>query len=202
MKRLVLVVMAIALVSGAAFGVDLSAGPKAGANFGWGGGGDYNDAADDADGKGVGVGLAGGAFLNVGISEQFSVQPEVLFFQWKSKTKGSSDDAISTANSVTIPVLAKGSFAMGPGSLFVVGGPAVAILIGDIKTEMGDTDVDTEPDNTALFAAAVGLGYEAPVGPGSLSAELRYSRTFGEYIDDYEAVFNAASVLVGYGFAF
>ncbi|MFP4432589.1 MAG: outer membrane beta-barrel protein [Spirochaetaceae bacterium] len=204
MKRALLAVLVLAVASGAAFGLDVafSAGPKAGANFGWGGGSDYNDRADAQDGKGVGVGFAAGGFLNVAFSEQFSVQPEVLFFQWKAKTKADPDDSVSTSNSVTIPVLAKGSFAMGPGSLFILGGPAATILIGDITSEAGDTETETEPDNTALFAAAVGVGYEAPVGPGSLSAELRYSRTFGEFIDDYEAVFNAASLLVGYGFAF
>lgn len=204
MKRVVLVLLVLAVASGAAFGLDvaLSAGPKAGANFGWGGGSDYNDAADAVDGKGVAVGLAAGGFLNVAFSEQFSVQPEVLFFQWKDKIKGSTDDSVSTYNSVTIPLLAKGTFAMGPGSLFVLGGPAVAILIGDVTTETGDNETDFEPDNSVLFAAAVGVGYEAPVGPGSLSAELRYSRTLTKAFDDYEGYNNAASVLVGYGFAF
>jgi hypothetical protein len=204
MKKLVLILLVLAVASGAAFGLDVafSAGPKAGANFGWGGGSDFNDSADALDGKGVAVGFAAGGFLNVAFSEQFSVQPEVLFFQWKAKIKGDPDDTIYTANSVTIPVLAKGSFAMGPGSLFILGGPAVTILIGDITTETGDTETETEPDNSTLFAAAVGVGYEAPMGPGNLSAELRYSRNFGEFVDDTEIFFNAASVLIGYGFAF
>ena len=203
MKRMVMLALALLIVSGVAFAqVQFSAGPKAGVDLGIWGGDDFNDDADDADGKGVGIGLAAGGFLEVAISEQFAVQPEVLFLQWKGKIKGDPDDVVTTANTVTIPVLAKGTFPVGPGGLFVLGGPAVALVVGDLTTDDGNSETDTEPDNSVLFGASLGAGYEQVVGPGTLSAELRFNRIFNQVIDDLDYYPQGISILLGYGFDF
>lgn len=202
MKKTLFVFMALVLVSAVTFGqsVSFSAGAKGGIDLGSWGGEDYNDLADLADGKGVALGFALGGFVEVAFSEQFSVQPEVLFFQWRSKIKADPDDIIFKANSVTIPVLAKGTFPVGGGDVFLVGGPAVALVLGDVLTEIGDTEIEEAPDNAAVFGLSVGAGYEQAVGPGTISAELRYNRILTETFDGDDIYPQGVSVLIGYGF--
>jgi hypothetical protein len=214
MKRVGLIALVLLLAAAlpiAAQDVTLAAGPKAGLNFGWASGDDRSDSLDSVDGSNrVGVGLAIGGFLEVGILDQFAVQPELLFFQEKSKAsyEAGPDDVTTTdtANTLQLPILAKGLFPVGDGTLYGVLGPTLSFVLGDVTSKVevdGDEDeVDTEPDNSALFGFALGLGYEQMVGPGMLSGELRYSREFTAYFDDNDSFSNTISILVGYGFAF
>jgi hypothetical protein len=212
MKRTLLVGFMMVAVLGMAFSQDvvLSAGPKAGLNLGWITGSDWDDILDSMDlDNGLAVGVAVGGFVEIAFGTQFSLQPEILFFQQKGRATGEAggeDVTVTfTANTLQIPVLLKGSFAVGQGTLFVVGGPTANFVMGDVKAEIevgsSTTDEDAEPDNEFLFGAALGGGYEwSGIGPGTLSAELRYSRIFSQYEDDADVYNNVVSLLVGYGF--
>ena len=213
MKRVGLIVLVLLLTATlplAAQDVTLTAGPKAGLNLGWASGDDWQDFLDSVDGSnGVGLGIAIGGFLEIGILDQFAVQPELLFFQEKSRASyemGNDDvTATSTANTLQFPILAKGMFPVGTGTLYGVLGPTLSFVLGDVTSKVevdGDEDeVDTEPDNSALIGVALGVGYQQMVGPGMLTAELRYSREFTPYADDTDTFANTISTLVGYGFA-
>lgn len=206
MKRAL--ILAIVLLIGAAFTVsaqDISvqAGGKAGLNFGWFTGGDW-----DPDDNGIGIGLTLGGFLELGFSEQFAAQPEILIFSQKGKAKGElgTEDytSVTRINTIQIPLLAKALFPSDEGTLYGILGPSVFLAVGDVKTTAeidGDKDSGTDtPDNRLLFGLAVGGGYEYPIDPGVLIGELRYTRILSRFENDSDVFGNSLSLLVGYGF--
>jgi hypothetical protein len=208
-------IVAIVLLVGAALSVpaqdiSLQAGGKAGLNFGWFSGDDWSDGLDALDGSnGVGIGLTLGGFVELGFSEQFAAQPEILFFSQKGKAKYedpvSGDDAttVTRISTIQIPLLAKALFPLDEGTLYGVLGPSIFLAVGDVKTTVeidGDKDSGTgTPDNRLLFGLALGAGYEYPVDPGVLIGELRYTRVLSRFENDYDAFGNSLSLLVGYG---
>lgn len=205
MKRALIV--AIVLLVGAALSapaqdISLQAGGKAGLNFGWFSGDDW-----DPDDNGIGVGLTLGGFVELGFSEQFAAQPEILFFSQKGKEKGEigNEDltSVTRINTIQIPLLAKALFPLEEGTLYGVLGPSIFLAVGDVKTTVeidGDKDSGTgTPDNRLLFGFALGAGYEYPIDPGVLIGELRYTRVLSRFENNYDAFGNSLSLLVGYG---
>lgn len=216
MKRAIAIVVVLAFVFVlplAAQDVALAAGPKAGLNIGFVTGSDWDDQLDiwGADNAAAGA-FAGGGFLEIGIAEQFGVQPELLFFQEKSRAEweigGEDATTTGTTNTFQIPILAKGMFSAGPGAFFGVAGPTLSFVLGDVESETevdGDEQsTDADPDNSALFGIAVGAGYELPAGPGFVTAEARYTRNLNSAFEDEleEAYSNTVSTLLGYGVGF
>ncbi len=212
MKRaliLAIVLLVSAVLSVQAQDISVQAGGKAGLNFGWFSGDDWSDGLDALDGNnGVGVGLTLGGFLELGFSEQFAAQPEILFFTQKGKAKyegADGDDATSVTriNSIQIPLLAKALFPIDEGTLYGILGPSVFLAVGDAKTTVnvdGDKDSFTDaPDNRLLFGLALGAGYEYPVDPGVLIGELRYTRVLSRFENNSDVFGNSLSLLVGYG---
>jgi hypothetical protein len=205
MKRTL--ILAIVLLLGAALTVpaqDISvqAGGKAGLNFGWFSGDDW-----DPDDNGIGVGLTLGGFLELGFSEQFAAQPEILFFTQKGKAKGEilNEDVTSVTriNTIQVPLLAKALFPIDEGTLYGILGPSIFLAVGDVKTTVevdGDKDSGTDaPDNRLLFGLALGAGYEYPIDPGVLIGELRYTRILSRFENNFDVFGNSLSLLVGYG---
>ncbi|NBB91141.1 MAG: outer membrane beta-barrel protein [Spirochaetes bacterium] len=213
MKRTL--ILAIVLLLGAALTVpaqDISvqAGGKAGLNFGWFSGDDWSDLIDaqkDAS-NGVGVGFTLGGFIELGFSERFAAQPEILFFSQKGKLRyedENGDDAtlVNRINTIQIPLLAKALFPIDEGTLYGILGPSIFLAVGDVKATVdvdGDKNSSTDaPDNRLLFGLALGAGYEYPVDPGVLIGELRYTRVLSRYENNADVFGNSLSLLVGYG---
>lgn len=205
MKRASICVMVL-MVAGAlsvyAQDVSIQAGGKAGLNFGWFSGDDW-----DPDDNGVGLGLTLGGFVEIGLSEQFAAQPEILFFTQKGKQKGEilNEDytAVTRINTIQVPLLAKALFPVDDGTLYGVLGPSIFLAVGDVKTTVevdGDKDSSTDaPDNRLLFGLALGAGYEYPIDPGVLIGELRYTRVLSRFENNFDVFGNSLSLLVGYG---
>jgi len=200
-------IVAIVLLVGAALSVpaqdiSLQAGGKAGLNFGWFSGDDW-----DPDDNGIGVGLTLGGFVELGFSEQFAAQPEILFFTQKGKAKGEigNDDftSVTRINTIQLPLLAKALFPIDEGTLYGILGPSIFLAVGDVKTTFevdGDKDSGTDaPDNRLLFGLALGAGYEYPIDPGVLIGELRYTRVLSRFENNFDVFGNSLSLLVGYG---
>jgi outer membrane protein with beta-barrel domain len=100
------------------------------------------------------AGLAVGGFVDIGITNRFSIQPEVLYSQRGGKGRiteeGETFDATLTLDYVEIPILAKFNFAAtGRVRPFVFTGPVPAFNTrAKVKGEavVEGTDVDVEED--------------------------------------------------------
>ena len=207
MKRaftVAIVLMVAGALSVYAQDVSVQAGGKGGLNLGWFSGDDW-----DPDDNSIGLGLTLGGFVELGFSEQFAAQPEILFFTQKGKAKfedplsGDDATAVTRINTIQIPLLAKALFPVDEGTLYGVLGPSIFLAVGDVKTTVeidGDKDSSTNaPDNRLLFGLALGAGYEHPIDPGVLIGELRYTRVLSRFENNADVFGNSVSLLVGYG---
>lgn len=218
------VIAAVAVVT--LFGVphrahaqSLRLGPKAALNLAWFGGSDWKDAIDAADNtpgvsasNDVNVGFMGGGFLEIGFSPTFAVQIELLIgtisggFTVEDDFSSDTLEVSQRATVLTLPLLLKPKFAVGDsGSLYGLIGPEPGFILGDLKakaklTGFGTDTADVSPDNSFVFAATLGAGYEHRFDAGALNAEIRYNRTFTSIFDDDNTRTNSINFFVGYGF--
>ena len=219
MKRAVLAMVVLTVLLSfphLAAGADLSVGAKLGINLAWTTGDDWEDAIETVDGgNSPAIGFVGGGILEIALAEQLALQPELLFFQQKSKFVWDFGDeeaeTVSTTNTFQVPLLIKGTIPAGKGRLYGVAGPALSLVLGDVesKTEIdGDEETqDLEAGNSLWLSLAVGVGYEHPVGPGYIVGDIRYTRqlTSAEVEDGFggeleESYSNAVSYVVGFKF--
>ncbi len=189
--------------------VSLRAGGRTGLNFGWFSGDDWENSIDSRDGdNGIALGTTLGLFLEFGISDRFAVQPELLVgnlrgrYSYEEDISGDDRSVLINLRVLEIPVLAKGRLPVGPGSIYGVAGPDLMFVLGDVDfetlTDNTRTIVYEGPDNRVLFGFAIGAGYERPVGPGTLSGEIRYTRVLSGFEDNFDAFPNAIGVTVGF----
>lgn len=140
-------------------------GPKAGVNFS----GVNGDDVDNVDSR---TGLNIGAAVSFGISELFSVQPEVTY-SMRGFTDGEFDIKLDY---VDIPVMADFTIAEG---LSLQGGPIFGINITATQ-EVDGNESDLDDISTLNIAAAIGAQYELPIG---LFFNIRYDMGFNDIID-------------------
>ncbi|QNH62767.1 porin family protein [Hymenobacter sediminicola] len=124
-------------------------------------------AGEDSDGAALKVGPLAGVALNLGITDMFSVQPEVLY-----SVKGAQDEDDSSfkqnLNYIDIPVLLK----VNADGLFFEVGPQLGIL-ASAKAKFDSEEVDIKDAvNTVDFGYVAGLGYELDNG---FNLGLRYN---------------------------
>ncbi|MPS72024.1 MAG: PorT family protein [Chryseobacterium sp.] len=138
------------------------------------------DGYDDAKSK---VGFAGGAFVNIPVSEQFSIQPEVMYSQMGSKVTnkysttflGNTYEARSTAklnlDYITVPIMFQ--FRATP-AFYIEAGPEFGFLTSAKAKDINTTYVNGSPDDSSTntsedlkdyysgfnMGAALGLGYD------------------------------------------
>ncbi len=78
-----------------------------------------------------------------------------------------------------LPVLMRGSFTLGPGSVSVGLGPFYGLVVGGVRIQ--DTYAVTSTSaqipltfaQASMFGLSGGVGYQFPLGPGTMSVELR-----------------------------
>ncbi|MCL2294601.1 MAG: PorT family protein [Spirochaetes bacterium] len=223
MKKILVIMMCLLLPTGV-FAMDIRVGGAIGLSHSWPGGSDWSNIKKEQDlSSKLGLGFEIGAFVNIPINEHFSIQPElnILFLRMKHDTMFAEDDPflgwlnieLEETIKVTIfeiPVLAKVNLAAGPGSFSVFAGPALQIILGDVEFEQkasysflgirfSDTfSIKSSPDSRVLFAGIFGAGYAMPMGPGNLSFDLRYRRTFTDMFDNFNLKINNISIRAGY----
>ncbi|MFP2995697.1 porin family protein [Spongiivirga sp. MCCC 1A20706] len=182
MKKQVLILVMFLL----AFGIKaqdkkFDFGIKAGVNFADIQGADQYDAQ---------AGLLIGVTAELGISDKFSVQPELLYSEQGGKV---GDEVDLQLNYIAVPVLAKYYVAKG---FAVEIGPQVSFLVKD-EFEFGDgTTMDPVAENMDV-SAALGFGYKTNSG---IFTQVRYVAgltTIDENPDVKNAVFQLS---VGYQF--
>ncbi len=218
------IILIVMLCSGQIFAADLTLGVFGGINMGWGSGNDYDDMIDALEygfGKASSearMGFSLGLFLDIPISETFSIQPELQYTVAKVGynftdlndlvLEDLEVEATETYNTLLVPILAKYKILAGKGKINIFGGPMIVLLLGDVKYKeeydyYGDTDSFTdefEPDKSLGLGFSVGIGYEVPMGNGKLVTDLRFSKTLTEFYDNYESGLNTFGFNIGYGF--
>ncbi len=180
-KVLVLFVLAVFLcVSFPLAALEISVGGKAGiAHSGYMGSDHRADNESSGYRNALFIRAIVGAFATFGLSEGLQIQPELLIVGSGGKANDEADpDNFFWAEGfsyLSLPVLVKGVFSLINGDLFVFGGPAAQLLLGD-GSEAGSTAAGTYSVELASFnlAAMAGAGYNLAFLGGELSVELRY----------------------------
>ena len=150
MKKLILSLAIVALAV-TTTNAQVTFGVKAGLNLATWTGSDASST--NFPGKAMKAGLNVGGVVNIPVSSNFSVQPEVVYSMEGMKLTGGSYDL----SYINIPVLAKYNFSKG---FFAATGPQIGFLTSaKAKPTSGpSTDIKSLLQSTD-FAWAVGLGY-------------------------------------------
>ena len=135
-------------------------GIKAGANF-------SKYSGKDAKFEGVSpqfkVGFAGGALVNIGLNEMFSVQPEVLYSMEGTQYKESGEKLIFKNDYINVPVLLQYNHESG---FYAETGPQIGFL-ASAKISDGDNSMDIKESFKKInFSWGLGAGYKLTNGVG------------------------------------
>ena len=173
MKKIIIAIAVIAFST---------AGAQAQTSFGLKGGMTVSTFGSTVDYPGVTVsskiGYYAGAFADIGVSENFAIQPELLYALLGAKTKVVTPAGVMNDQQdlgyLLIPVLAKYK----SNGFFVVAGPQVGILLSaknsakqSFKKDIKNTD----------FAGVIGVGYTTM---GGFGFDTRYQLGFGGTIKE------------------
>jgi hypothetical protein len=207
-KTIALLTLAVGFTSAAHAQEGIRFGVKAGLNYS-----SYSGSGAKYFSSKLG-GLAG-VTANFGITDMFSVQPEVLYSMKGAKYEqavGSGAGAytvktIGTAHYIDVPVLLRASF----GGPFVEVGPQANFLLAADSKDDGSTAgfvrsdaTDTDQYNKVQFGYVLGVGYQLESG---LSLGVRYNGDISKTLDEskfttgYNDVRNSVfQFQVGYAF--
>jgi len=161
MKKVLLsVLVAAGLSTTAAHAQGVRLGVKAGASL-------TSFTGKDIEGAKNKFGFHGGGVAELGLTDNFAIQPEVLFSMKGAKAEDM--DGLSFNQSyIDVPVLLK----FKADGLFFEVGPQVGFLVGS-KLKVDDLSVDSkEAFKTVDLGYAAGLGYQSASGP---MVGLRYN---------------------------
>lgn len=185
MKK-VLLVAALAVSGLSANAQDMSFGVKAGANF-------ATLSGDDAGDVDMKVGLHIGGVAEFMLSEQFAIQPELLF----SMQGYSVEDVNFNLNYINVPISAKYYFTEGFSAHL---GPQIGFLMSAKATD-GDNDVDIKDGYSSIdYGVNIGAGYKLESG---LFFNARYYFGLADIPDtdaDVKVKNSVIQVSVGYMF--
>ncbi|MGM0441874.1 MAG: porin family protein [Elusimicrobiota bacterium] len=175
------------------YGQSLTYGVKGGINITNVTGDDVEN--DNTDSK---IGVCLGGYADIGINNQFSIQPELLYSQ-----KGYSDpdsDSYIAFDYIEVPMLAKVSV----DSLFFNAGPSLGFNASAKMVDDDGNDNDLNDVRSLDLGLAVGAGYDT----GIMTIEARYTMGLSniydwsdyEYFDDPDMKNSAITILAGYSF--
>lgn len=115
------------------------------------------------------VGFHGGGFANIGLTDLYAFQPEIIYSQ--KGAKSSSSDLTTRLSYLDVPL----AFHVNADGLFFEAGPQVGFLLS-AQNETGNTSTDVKSLlNTVDFGYLFGLGYQRKSG---LGIGLRYNGGF------------------------
>jgi len=132
---------------------DVSFGIKAGVNF-------SSIAGDDVDELDGRTSIHTGGVVNIGFSELFALQPEVLFSTQGATMSMEGVDGTARLDYINIPVLVDITVAEG---FSLQGGPQVGFNITS-EVEVDGETVDLEDVETIDFGLGIGAQYRLPIG--------------------------------------
>ena len=161
MKTSFLKVFALAIVCFTFAGTvnaQMTHGPVAGANI-------ANLSGDDADDTSTLFGFHLGWFVNFDVTDNITVQPQVLYSGKGANIEILGEDFPLNLNYIEIPIWGRYNLESG---LHFDFGPYIGFLMGaklDGESEIGDTKVKDSYTGTD-FGIGIGLGYELESGLG------------------------------------
>lgn len=170
-------------------------GAKAGANFASLNG----DDADDVDGR---TDFHVGGVVNIGITELFAIQPE-LIYSGQGFSADDEEDVEFSISYLNVPIMADFTIAEG---LSLQGGPQIGFkLDSKFKVDGDDIDFDDDDDDGVEgldLGIGIGAQYKLPLG---LFFQARYVTGFNNVFEDFDGESTEAknaviSVSVGYFF--
>ena len=172
MKKLILGAAALVILGTATVQAqdEVSFGAKGGVNLSTIGGDDFEDPKSRTS-------FYLGAFVEIPITERFSVQPEVLYSGqgYDIQSNDDADDVEFQLDYINVPVMAKIYIVEG---LYAEAGPQIGF---NVKSEIdrdpddfdsGDFDLNDDAFNTVDFGVGLGAGYKLNNG---LSLNARYT---------------------------
>lgn len=185
MKKLLLcaAIAVFGLTSVNAQGIKL--GAKAGANF-------SSLSGDDSNGYDGRTSFHVGAVANIGFSDKFSLQPELVYSAQGFTASAFGIDATGKLDYINIPVLAGYSITEG---LSLQAGPQIGFVITD-KVEVGGISEDLDAESTD-FGAVFGAQYKMENG---LFFQARYNLGLSSISTDSteDLKNNVISLSIGY----
>lgn len=171
MKKTFLTLALLAGLTGAAQAQhsNVSLGLKAGASL-------TNFVGADASGYKSIYGFHGGIFANIGLTDMFAFQPELLYSQKGAKSLTAAGDySTRRLHYVDVPL----AFHVNADGLFFEAGPQVGFLVAaQDKYGSSSTAIDRNNFNTVDVGYLAGLGYQRKTG---LGVGLRYNGEFTNY---------------------
>jgi hypothetical protein len=191
------IILSLAILAGFASAANAQTGVKYGIKGGFNG---ATFSGTDSKGSEYKAGFAAGVFANFGISDNVSIQPEVLFSQ-----KGASVDDFqgisgntfkSTLSYIDVPVLARINTGEDGKGLFFEIGPQGSFAVADrdfiqASGNKYNENTTTQDLNKVLIGYVGGIGYQITSG---LSLGVRYTGDFAQvYKDGPSTTLKAAS---------
>lgn len=180
MKKILFTAIIMIIGSTAINAQSFNFGAKAGINF-------ASLSGDDVDFDGR-TSLHLGVLAEFMLSEQFGIQPEILY----SAQGASEEDFSLQLDYISIPVMAKYYVLEG---LSIEAGPQFAFNINS-KEKFEDETSDLEDVESIDFGAGLGLGYKL----SNIFFQARYVKGFSEIIEDVDAKNSVLQLSVGYMF--
>jgi opacity protein-like surface antigen len=179
-------ILSLALLAGAAGVANAQTGVKYGLKGGFNG---STFSGSNSKGSEYKAGFAAGAFLNFGVSDNFSVQPEFLYSQ-----KGASIDNFlgnsgttykQTLGYLDVPIMFRYNIGEDGKGFFVEVGPQGSFLLHQRqflednagKEIAGSRDTSKDDFNKVAIGYVGGLGYQITSG---LQLGLRYTGDFSQ----------------------
>lgn len=153
-------------------------GLKLGPNFSTLVGEDAEPTGDEN--KKMKLGLHGGFFAMIYLSNMWYFQPELLYSGQGVKYEDGEDKVTISTNHLNVPLCIRWQSA---GGFYLLFGPQVGFTLnGKAKYEFQgqEDEEDLEDLKSFILSGLVGLGYKAPSGWG---AYLRYGRSFSAAFD-------------------
>jgi hypothetical protein len=223
MKRCVVLVVVVLMVTGFGFAQEAYLGPRIGMPISWAGGDDWDDLLDGIDKSEpfTDFGFTGGLEFSYHFSESFSAETAVLWgvYTWAFESRNEKGDMVDVGCSLMfleVPIVASYRVPVGPGSITLGAGPMLMFPTGDLSIDPieGKTELkaDESPDNAFVLGGTAGVGYDLPLGPGILGFDTRYVRTLTKLFEENgagdtfpadfdEFYINAVAIYLSYGFA-
>lgn len=188
MKKIILTAAAV-FAFGFANAQDVKFGAKVALNV-------SNISGDDTGDLKSLIGGQFGGFAEIGISDKFAIQPELMYSMQGAKYDGGK----TNLSYLNVPVMAKYFVAEG---FSLEAGPQIGFLLSAKDKEDGEDSVDMKDELESIdFGVNFGAGYDFTE---NLSAGLRYNLGLTNIVknvpgEDFKITNNVFSVSLGYKF--